>query len=164
MVDLTVASSKRAYVIAKSTEPRAPAPIAIHCWPTPLQEMLQHSSVSVSVHLWVLVCTRFVWALWASLVGIQFNSKHNFAPPTVFLGLLLCPYMWGISSKSLQGHTATIPAPHSCHSSTTQPSSQHLPSSGVLWPWIWGIQSIQSEGEKKKKKAVSWLWLISWTP
>ena len=30
-VGLMATSSKRAYVIAKSTEPRAPAPIAIHC-------------------------------------------------------------------------------------------------------------------------------------
>ena len=108
---------KRAYAIARSMAPRAPAPTAIHCWPIPLQEMLKHSSVSVSVGLWVLVCTRFVWALWASLVGIHFNSKHDFAPPTVLLGLLLCPYMWGISSKSLQHHIAATPAPRSLHPS-----------------------------------------------
>ena len=25
-----------------------------------------------------------------------FDSKHDFAPPAVLLGLLLCPCMWGI--------------------------------------------------------------------
>ena len=46
--------------------------------------------------LWVLVCTRFVWALRASLAGMGFDSKHNFTLRTIFLGLLLCPWMWSI--------------------------------------------------------------------
>ena len=46
--------------------------------------------------LWVLVCTRFVWALWVSLVGKRFNSKHCFTSLAVLLGLLLCPWTWGI--------------------------------------------------------------------
>ena len=52
--------------------------------------------------LWVLVRTQtstlrgLVWTLWASLVGMGFDSKHDFAPPTVLLGLLLCPWTWGI--------------------------------------------------------------------
>ena len=42
-------------------------------------------------------CTPgFVWALRASLVGMGFDSKCDFAPPTVLLGLLLCLWMWGI--------------------------------------------------------------------
>ena len=32
---LMVTSSKRAYAIPRSTAPRAPAPAAVHCWPTP---------------------------------------------------------------------------------------------------------------------------------
>ena len=51
---------------------------------------------------WVLVHTRFVWALWGFLVGMGFNSKCKFTPPTIFLGLLLCPWTWGISSHPLQ--------------------------------------------------------------
>ena len=39
----------------------------------------------------------------------QFDSKHEFMPPTIFLGLLLCPWMWGISSQPLQHSTATAP-------------------------------------------------------
>ena len=31
-----------------------------------------------------------------------FDSKCNFAPPTILLGLLFCPWMWDISSQSLQ--------------------------------------------------------------
>ena len=45
--------------------------------------------------------TRFVWALWASLVGMGLDSKCNFTPPTILLGFPICPRRWGISSKSL---------------------------------------------------------------
>ena len=47
--------------------------------------------------LWVLVNTGFVWALWASLEGMEFDSKHEFARPTIFLEFLW-PWMWGMSS------------------------------------------------------------------
>ena len=49
MVGLMVTSSKRAYAIPKSATPRAPAPVTVHCWAVPPQEMIKHSSVSVSV-------------------------------------------------------------------------------------------------------------------
>ena len=32
----------------------------------------------------------------ASLVGMGFDSKCNFTPPTILLELLLCLWMWGI--------------------------------------------------------------------
>ena len=48
---------------------------------------------------------------WASLAGMGFDSKHEFAPPTVLLGFLLCPWTWDISSKKFQCGTATAPAP-----------------------------------------------------
>ena len=41
--------SKRAYVIHKSVEPKAPISVAGHFWPVPPQETLKHSFVSVSV-------------------------------------------------------------------------------------------------------------------
>ena len=44
-----VTSSERAYAISMSAAPRAPAPVAVHCWPVPPQETLKHSSVSASV-------------------------------------------------------------------------------------------------------------------
>ena len=37
-----------------------------------------------------------VWALWVSLVGMGFDSKCGVSPPTILLGLLLCPWMWGV--------------------------------------------------------------------
>ena len=46
-----------------------------------------------------------------SLAGMGFDSKDSFTPPAVLLGLLLCPWMWGISSKSLQRCAATAPVP-----------------------------------------------------
>ena len=49
MVGLMATSFKRAYAIPKSAAPRAPGPMAVHCWPVPPQEMLKHSSVLVSV-------------------------------------------------------------------------------------------------------------------
>ena len=76
--------------------PRAPAPAAVHWWPTPLQETLNTVLAQSLWELWVLVRTRFDWALRVSLVGMGFDSKCDFTPPTVFLGLLLCPWMWGI--------------------------------------------------------------------
>ena len=49
VVRLMVTSSKRVYAIPKSAAPRAPVPAAGHGWPIPPQEILKHSSVSVSV-------------------------------------------------------------------------------------------------------------------
>ena len=77
--------------------------------------------------LWVLVHTRFVWVLWVFLVGMGFDSKWDFTPPTILLGLFLCPWTWGISSKSLQCHAATAPAPTILM--------------GLLCSWKWGIYS-----------------------
>ena len=55
--------------------------------------------------------TRFVWALWASLARMGFDCKHNFAPPTIFLGFLLCLWKWcilfdGIQHSSVDGCSA----------------------------------------------------------
>ena len=42
-------------------------------------------------------CTQSsVWALQVSLPGIGFDSKHNFTPPSILLGLRHCPWIWGI--------------------------------------------------------------------
>ena len=66
---------------------------------------MRHSNTVLSQSLWglwVLAHTRFVWALLAFLTGMGFDSKHDFARPTVLLGLLLCSWMWVISSEPLQ--------------------------------------------------------------
>ena len=111
MVGLMETSSNRVYAISKSSVSRAPAPVAVHCWPIPPQETLKHSLSQLLWGLWVLVWTRFVWALWASLAGMEFDSKLNlFAPPIILLGLLLCPWTRGVSSKRLQRCAAAAPA------------------------------------------------------
>ena len=75
-----------------------PNPAAGHHWPTPPLETPRHSWASLGQclmghcsFLLVLVHTRFVWTLWASLVGMGFDSKCKFSPPSVLQGLLLCP-------------------------------------------------------------------------
>ena len=99
MVGLMETSSKRAYAISRSAAPRAPAPEAVHCWPVPPQETLTHSKAALvpsrgAPGSWWI--QGFVWALQASLVGMGFDSKCNFAPPIILLGLFLCPWTWDI--------------------------------------------------------------------
>ena len=97
-------------------------------FPSPGYLLRRHSNTVLSQSLcglWVLVHTRYVWALWASLVGMGFDFKCDFTPPTILLGLLLCPWMWDISSKSLQHRTATVPLPTILLR--------------LLCPWMWGI-------------------------
>ena len=60
-------------------------------------QTLKGRSVSVSVgSLGPGFTQGFVWALRASLAHLGFDSNHDFTLPTVLLGLLLCPWMWGI--------------------------------------------------------------------
>ena len=47
MLGLMVISSKKTYAIPKSAAPRAPVPVAIHCWPVLLQEMLKQFCLSL---------------------------------------------------------------------------------------------------------------------
>ena len=99
MVELMM-TSKRAYATPRSAVPRAPA--AGHCWPIPpcLPLSVWHSNTQR--HVWLNLCgvswfvQSFVWALQASLVGVGFDYKCDFAPPTILLGLFLCPWMWCI--------------------------------------------------------------------
>ena len=102
MVGLMATSSKRVYAIRKSLHPE---PLSL--WQTTANLYLhrRYSNAVLSQSLWgpwVLVHTRFVWAFWASLERMGFDSKHEFVPPTILLGLLLCPWTWGISSQPLQ--------------------------------------------------------------
>ena len=82
----------------KSAAARAPIPVAGHCW---LCFCRRHSNTQRQVWLSLCVisgswCTQsFDWTLQASLAGMGFDSKSNFAP-NILLGLLLCPWMWGI--------------------------------------------------------------------
>ena len=106
MEALMVTSFKWTYAIHT---PRTPVPEADHCRPVPQKVMLKHSSVSVSVGSWVLVHTKFIWALWTSLVGMGFDSNCEFTPPTIGLGLLLCLLTWVISSWLVQQSAAAAP-------------------------------------------------------
>ena len=46
--------------------------------------------------LWVLVHTGFFSSPPNISGGRGFDSKRDFVPPTILLGLLLCPQTWGI--------------------------------------------------------------------
>ena len=96
MVGLMAISSKRACAIPRSAAPRAPAFAAGHCWPAPPQETLTHMSCSVSVGPLGPDVHKVCLSLQVSQAGMGFDSKCNFAPPTILLGLLFWPWMWGI--------------------------------------------------------------------
>ena len=82
----------------RSAAVRAPVPVAGPCWPVPLQETLRHSKAGLAQSPvgvfapfpWFWCARGFICALWASLAGMRFDIKHDCAPPTVLLGLLLC--------------------------------------------------------------------------
>ena len=112
--ELMVSSSKRAYATPRSAASRAPP-----LWPSTSDPYLRRRcSITVLPQSlwgpWVLVHTRLVWALWAPLVGMGFDSKCDFGPPTVLLGILLCLWTWGISPKSLQHHQLPLQGLLSC--------------------------------------------------
>ena len=115
------------FAILKSAAPRAPVPVAVHCWPVPPQETLKHSSVSASVESLGPGAHKVCLSPLTSPVGMGFNSKGEFAPLIVLLGLPLCPWAWGISSQPLQWSTAAALAPTILL--------------GFLWAWTWDISS-----------------------
>ena len=98
---LMATSSKRACARPRSAAPRAPVPEADHRRPVPPQERLTVLSQSLWGP-WVLVHTRFAWALWASLAGMGFDSKSEFTP---------LPSCWGFSFALRHGVSS-----HSCSS------------------------------------------------
>ena len=82
--------------------PRAPIPAADHCQPY-LHRRRSNTVLSQSLwRPWVLVHTRFVWALWASLAerGLILNGNPS-----------LLPSCWGFSFALGRGVS-----PHSCSS------------------------------------------------
>ena len=76
-----------------------PHPGLLHPEPLPLQQPTadmylcrRHSNTILSQSwwgLWVLECTMYVWALWVSLEGLEFDSKCS---------LPLLPSCWGFSA------------------------------------------------------------------
>ena len=83
IVGLIATSSKRAYPVPKSAAPRAPAPAADHRQPVPPQEMLKHSSVSVSVRSLGPDAHKVCLSPLSALAGMGFDSKCEFASPTI---------------------------------------------------------------------------------
>ena len=63
------------------------------------------STGDIQTQFWLSLCVSWcaqgLFEPSEHLWWMGFDSKCNFAPPTVLLGFLLCPWMWGISSKSL---------------------------------------------------------------
>ena len=109
MVGLMATSSKKAYAISRSAAPRAPAPVAGHSWPAPLQEFcLSLCGVSGS---WgaqgLFEPSEHLWPLWDLVVNVI---------------LPLLPSCWGFSFALGCGVS-----PQS-HSSPAQPLLQHLQS------------------------------------
>ena len=134
-------SSTRAYAILKSAAPRAPVPVAGHCWPVPPQQMLKHSSVSVSVgslgpgaHK-VCLSPLSIWREW----GLILNANSS-----------LLPSLWDFSFALGQGVS-----PHSCSRAYRLTGVSLTLDVGYLlmagpvkhsrssWPWTWGISSPQ---------------------
>ena len=108
MVGLTTTSSKKTYAIHQATQvccSQSPwpcvRPLLTHASAGDTQTLKSRSgSVSCRGHCsfpWVLVCTRFVCTFREFLVGMRFDSKSDCTSPTVLLGLLFCPWTWGIS-------------------------------------------------------------------
>ena len=102
MVGFMATSSKRAYATCCVTQVccmQSPCPCnrpLLTCATTGDTQTLKeawHILYGVS-GFW---CTQgFVWTLQVSLVGMKFDSKCDFAPPIIFLGIFLCPWIWGI--------------------------------------------------------------------
>ena len=65
-------------------------------------DLYLHGDTQTLKEVWLSLCgvscctQGFVCALQVSLVGLGFDSKCNFTPPTILLGILLCPWTQGI--------------------------------------------------------------------
>ena len=71
-------------------------PGSLPLWQATADLHLHRRHSNTQSHVWlslcgVSCCTQvFVWPLWVSLAGMRFDSKCNFAPPTIFWRLILC--------------------------------------------------------------------------
>ena len=90
---------------------QSPDPVPVHCWPVLLQETLEHSSTSVSEGPLGPSVHKICLSPLSVSGGYGFASKHDFAVPALLLGLLLCLWMWAISSQPLQRPTAAALVP-----------------------------------------------------
>ena len=68
----------------------------------------------------------FVWALWAFLAGMQFDSKHNISPPAILLGLLLCRWMLGIFFVGILHSSVVCCSVVSCNFQVLTRDDEHM--------------------------------------
>ena len=115
MVGLMVAFSKEGLCNTQVYCTQSPCPCD-----RPL--LIRSSAGDTETHLWVLAYTRYVWALWVFLVGMEFDSKGDFtyhlaeaSPLPLHMGYLLtaapAAYIHSFSKKIvgiLKGCTLTI--------------------------------------------------------
>ena len=160
-----------------------PYPGLLHPELLPLQQTTadqylcrRHSNTQRQV--WLCLCgvswcaQGFVWALWVSLVGMEFDYKCNFDPPTFLLEFLLCRWTWGIFMRQspVNGCSAV-----SCNFEVLLGEGEWaFFYSTILCINRWSIlksdwlYSFQPKMEKlyivSKNKTRSWLRFRSWTP
>ena len=96
--------------------------------------MLKHSSVSVPVGSLGPGMHKVCLSPLSISDGYGVDSKCYFTLPTVLLGLLLCPWVWGISSQTLQCHATKSPELRTCRTLSLSQSVQSLVVSDSLRP------------------------------
>ena len=114
MVELMVTSYKRAYAIPRSVAPRAPAPVAGHCWPTPPQETLKHRSVSVSVSLCaqgMFEPSELLWQVWGLNLNVISPLLQSCWGFSFALGCGVSPQSHSSTTQPLLQHCVAIPSP-----------------------------------------------------
>ena len=91
IVGLMVTSSKRVYATPRSAAPRAPAPVAGHCWPVP-----SHSNTQRQVWLSLRETIKLEIKIWSCFSFFL----HIFLPSSPILSPTMC-YSRGSKGKML---------------------------------------------------------------
>ena len=147
MVGLTATSSKNihASTLCPSTAAvSAPGHSASHCQSRTSPEVSKHSQASAAQSLVGLLLLSpgsqstegFVCALQASLAGMRIDFKHNWAPPTIAVKLLLCPWMWGMFFGGFQHFAIDRCSATSCKFSILTGKDKHMPFYSAILEWI----------------------------
>ena len=151
-----------------------PYPSLLHPEPLPLRQSTadlylhrRHSNtilVQSLWGLWVLVCT--VWTIWASLAGMQLDSKCNFTPATVLLGLLLCPWLWGIFFGGIQHSAVDSCSAASCSEmwKCCESAALNMPANLENTAVVTGLEKISFHSNPKERQRERMFKLLhSWT-
>ena len=91
--------------------------------------------------LLVLVHTRFCLCPETSLAGMRFDFKHNWAPPTILVRLLLCPWMWSIFFGGFQHFPIDLCSAASHEFSVLTGKDKHMSFYSAILEWIksWAV-------------------------